>query len=236
MNRKLSLCFALLALLAVLRLAPGEEPKKQPPVEKYNTVTEKKQPFTVLVVDPDGKPVADAHVGRTAGRMTQNGAAWHFQGIFTHTISDGIPHSDVKPAVTDANGRTQMFVDDMPRTRANLAVVARQDSRKLVGVSIVSREALLAASNNKSAITVSLQPECRVHGQVQSTDLEKLGLRLRQCAADVQLDGNLIFRFYSEQLDFEFFCPQERIRWPPMEETTPSFCGSPSRLQQRPPS
>ena len=188
----------------------GEQPKVQSEIRKTEThkaAEEDKHPFTVRVVDPNGKPVADAHVGRIAGRMARNSAEWHFQGIFTHTISGGIPHSDVKPAITDANGRTQMFMDDMPRTMPDLAVVACQDSKHLVGVATVSREALRSASKNKSPIIVSLQPECRVHGQVQSTGLEKLGQRPKFCWANVELNGNPIFTFYSEEMDFEFFLP-----------------------------
>ncbi len=186
-------CFVSLALLVLPYLAFGEEPQKQPQVEKTE-----KQPFTVLVVDPEGKPVADAQVGSVAHRNVESGEDWQF-----------LPRTEMKQAVTDANGRTQMFVDDMPSGRANLAIIAWQASRKLVGVVTVSRAALLSASKDKSAITISLQPECRVHGHIQSTGLEKFGQRIGHSSATVEANGNRIFAHYcdSGELDFEFFLP-----------------------------
>jgi len=210
MKRNVALCFVLIPILAVQGIAVSEEPQDQPQVDKTekngSANGEKNRPFTVLVLDPAGNRVADAHVGRSAGRMAQNGETWHFRGINKQATSNGKTRIiDDRPAITDGEGITQMFVDDMPRAKINLAIVARQASRKLVGVAMVSRKELLSASKDKSAITVSLQPECRVHGQVQSTGLEKVGQRLTNCLVNVEVEGNQLFTFYSKEMDFEFF-------------------------------
>ncbi len=148
-------CVVLVSFFAVQCVAFGEDRQEQPSVEKNEkaeAAKEKTHPFTILVIDPDGKPVADAQVGRGATRI--NREDWQFWGIATQWTSKGLART-AKAAVTDAEGKTQMFEGDIPKPVASMAIIARQSSRKLVGIATVSRESLLAASKDKSPITVS---------------------------------------------------------------------------------
>ena len=201
MTRHLGLRFVLTALLAVPGIGFGEPTEEQPSVEKSEkndaAKEEPKQPFTVLVVDPDGNLVADALVGEVAGREGEAGSDWIFAGF--------IESGKWRPFVTDASGKTQMFAENI--SRESLALVARKASRKLVGIKPVSRKDVVAAFNNKSVIVISLEPECRVHGRLQSIGLENLNRTLTWANANLEVDGRRVFECNSSKQEFEFFVP-----------------------------
>ncbi len=192
MSKHFTSCFLLLALLAVARIAFGEDPQKQPQVQKAE-----KQPFTVLVVDTDGKPVADALVAEIAARDGGVDGDWTFAGF--------IESEDWRPFVTDASGKTQMYAENI--ARETLALVARKASRKLVGIKPVDQKDILNAFKNKSVIAISLEPECRVHGRLQSAGLEKLNRKLTWTNANLEIDGRKIYECSSSEQEYEFFVP-----------------------------
>jgi thiol-disulfide isomerase/thioredoxin len=162
-----------------------------------NPTAEARQPFTVRVMDKQGLAVSGAFVGQHAGRIADRGPDWEFAGV--------IENSKFRPAVTGADGQTEMFVDDI--ARQDLVLVARHASRKLTGLKKMSRDQLVAASRDKSTIEISLQPECRVRGKLQSTGLIELRQKLKNTVADVELDGRGILTFISSHQSYEFFLP-----------------------------
>jgi hypothetical protein len=202
MNRIIALWFARITLLVLPVIAFGEQPKGKASDEKTDSVkVEPKQPFTVLVVDPNGKPVADALVGKMAGRDGEVGSEWVFAGF----IESGKWH----PFITDASGKTQMDAENI--SRESLALVARKASRKLVGLKPVTKKEVTAASTSKSEIVISLEPECRVHGRLQCTGLEKVNRKLTRTNANLEIDGRRVFECSSSDQEYEFFVPQPQI-------------------------
>jgi thiol-disulfide isomerase/thioredoxin len=161
------------------------------------TVKPKEHPFRVRVIDSNGAAVPEAQVGQGAGRLADPGAEWEFAGI----LSPG----KWRAAITGDDGVTEMFVDDIAKPK--VALVARHAARKLVGFHVVSRDELLSASKGRSSVTISLVPECRVHGRLQSSALELLGRSLRITFTDVSVDGNWLFTDYSHKCELEFFLP-----------------------------
>lgn len=198
MNRIIACCLALSTVLAVPFIASGEQPDEQNSVNKTGSPKEEmKQPFTVLVVDPNGRPVSGALVGEGAGREGEVGGDWIFAGF----VESGKWH----PFITDANGKTQMFAENI--SRDSLALVARKESRKLVGLKPVSQKDVVDAFTNKSVMVISLEPECRVHGRLQSTGLEKLGHKLAWTNVQLEIDGRHVFECSSYGQEYEFFVP-----------------------------
>ncbi len=200
MKASFAWCVVLSALIAASENTIGEQPKVQSEIRKTEThkaAEEDKHPFTVRVVDPDGKPVADAEVGNGAGNDGGPGSEWMFLGFFKS--------EKWHPFVTDASGTIQIPAESL--SRGSLALVARKTARKLVGIKLITRNEVATARENNSAITTSLQPECRVHAAVQSVGLEHLGQHLKRFVAYVESDRTRLFTFLSGQRELEFFLP-----------------------------
>ena len=184
MRSRLALALTLVTILAATSFS-------QQPAEPA------KQPFNVRVLDPDGKPVPDALVGRVAGREGEVGSDWIFAGY--------IESDKWHPFVTDANGMTQMFAEHFAHDDA--VIVARLPSRNLVGILPVKRADLLAAHKDKSALEILLKPECRVHGRLKSTGVEQRNQELNWTNVNLRLGGRAVFECSSSAQEFEFFLP-----------------------------
>jgi thiol-disulfide isomerase/thioredoxin len=167
------------------------------PSFSHSQPTPEKQPFTVRVLDPDGRPVAAALVGQAAGRERTVGSDWIFAGY--------LEADKWHPFITDASGTVQMQMEHVARDSAVL--VARLPSRNLVGILPVERADLLAASQNKSALEIQLKPECRVHGRLKSTGLEERKQDLKWTIVTASLRGRRVFACASTTQEFEFFLP-----------------------------
>ncbi len=201
------LCFGIITFGVLFGFAIAEQPTELDSTARKSTsqtdsdarkkagpANENQPTFTVRVVDQDGKPVSDAVVGYVAYRIAGRFSDWNF----------------FDPATTGADGETQVklgSVDRLPPA-TQWTITAHQVSRRLVGIKALTAMELVSASKSKSIITISLLPECRVHGHVQSTGLEKLNRHLRDFSAKVTLNNpNGIFRFTSSQSEYEFFLP-----------------------------
>ncbi len=186
----------LVLCLTAAEVANGAPPTVPSSQENTQPAEPANQPFNVLVLDPDGRPVPDALVGQAAGQE-EVGSDWIFLGY--------IESDKWHPFITDANGVAQMSVEHVARDSA--VIVARLASRNLVGILPVERADLLAAFQNKSALEVRLKPECRVHGRLKSTGLEQRNQDLKWTVVSVSLGGRRVFVCGSTTQEFEFFLP-----------------------------
>jgi thiol-disulfide isomerase/thioredoxin len=193
---------AFLLIASGYGLAIADEPGEKRENRASNSTPEetakpKQHPFRVRVIDSNGAAVAEAQVGQGAGRLPDPGAVWQFAGV--------MGARDFRDAVTDADGVTEMFVDHIMKSK--VALVARHAGRKLVGFRVVSRDELISASNDRSTVAISLKPERRVRGRIQSSALELLGRSLKETVADVEVDDNWLFTDISDKCELEFFLP-----------------------------
>jgi hypothetical protein len=154
--------------------------------------------LTVRVLDPNGNPVAGAHVGLAA----------HL----------GPPDEPKKPADTDADG----FVYDGHRLtnargvaeleaaggadlRASLedqGIVAREEKRHLVAILHPD------AAKIKDSLDVTLAPECRVSGKVISLELKKDEKPLGSTTVSLGDGDHVTLTFTSDGTgDYHFFVP-----------------------------
>ena len=155
--------------------------------------------FTVRVLGPDRKPVAGALVGSWATRNADNDDGWQF---VAEIVGDG-----VLAATTDERGEARLFVGRLRSRTRELALVAQNEARHLVGIKPVSRDPLRQASRANSPIEIMLEPECRMHGKIESKSLAELGRPLEHIGISLEIDDRAAFTFVSSRPEFEFFAP-----------------------------
>jgi hypothetical protein len=133
--------------------AKGEQPKADPgPLTKLK----------VRVLDPEGNPVAGAHVGLGA----RFGVADDTKKA-TDTDSDGFVYEAHR--LTDSQGTAQLEAAgaDLRPILDEQGIVARHEKRHLAGVVRIDPASI------KGTVDVTLGPECRIGGRVISPELKK---------------------------------------------------------------
>jgi uncharacterized protein (TIGR03067 family) len=138
---------------------------------------------TLIVTDPQGKPVAGAKVFQFMGYMNNtsdpksNRAEWRYY----------------ETTVADAHGATTMPYENFS------AVGVRDADRKLIGFTSAS-PALL----QKGAATLQLQPECLLHGTIVCDELAKSGKPLGWTNVYLNYSGGRIAGYDSLSGHYEF--------------------------------
>ncbi|HEV7221736.1 MAG TPA: TlpA disulfide reductase family protein, partial [Pirellulales bacterium] len=185
-------------IIVVLTLALLSDAAFAADDEENGATSEEKQPFSVALVDEDGKPVEGAAAGVTAhfGAYLRQLAAerelrpldesgWFYQ-FGARSGADGVVH----------------FVDG--KQYEYQCIVARHAVRRLVGIAKTR-----SAELKKATAAVTLYPECRVSGRLISTELERHRGILKFPNAVLWMANGAAFGFTSDEGDgaFHFFLP-----------------------------
>ena len=87
-------------------------------------------------------------------------------------------------------------------------LVARHPAKKQIGISQTAHHELLSWSTKQAAVAITLMPECRVYGKVESVGLAKLNRQLKSVTVAVMIDDrSSVFVFVSPRPDYEVFLP-----------------------------
>ncbi len=151
--------------------------------------------LTVRVLDPDGKPVAGAHVG-----IDSHFWAKHLQPAVAD--ADGFMYRF--HCVSDAKGlaRIESATDDFRQMPRGFYVVARHGGRHLTAIAQVD----LSASTRPFDVT--LVPECRVTGTLACAEFAKRGRKLDWTNVYLSVGKKRLMWCASEDKgSFHFFLP-----------------------------
>ncbi len=148
--------------------------------------SEQKVTVTIRLVDVDGKPVADAHVGHAAEfgedyTSPADESGWHYWGG-VRSDSDGIAHLTYYRELLDC-------------------VVARHAGRKLVAIQILSPEQF------NETITVTMRPESRISGRLVSTELAVRKRAITWSNVYLYSDKARAMGCISRKAEFHFYVP-----------------------------
>ncbi len=153
--------------------------------------------LTLELIDRDGKPVPGADVGSyySFDRVT---SSWIFE----------------KGMKSDAAGRVQF--DDPRLNDRPLRFYARHANRKLVALQVFSDE----IENKK--ITLTMQPECCVTGNIVCAELEKRGRKLTDSVRVVRVNGTAVVENNDAPVDMsiQFFLPPGKFELETYSEET----------------
>jgi thiol-disulfide isomerase/thioredoxin len=155
---------------------------------------ETKYPFSIKLIDEDGKPVEGAKAGVTAyfgsegaSLPTEDGTGWRY----------------LYGATSDAKG-----IVNMPdgRKLGHICVVARHPVRELVGIWKIEPDKLELAKSNDMVI-IKMQPATRISGKITSRDLAELNRPLGFTNALLKCAGGVAFGCQPTDHTFHFFAP-----------------------------
>lgn len=155
---------------------------------------EAKHPFSVKLVDEDGKPVEGATAGVTA-YLGEQGA--------TFPTDDGTGWRYWHGATSDAGGIVN-FPDG--RQIGHLCVVARHPARQLVGIWKIEPEKLDPAKST-DMVVIKMHPAIRISGKIASRDLAELNRPLRFTYSLLKSAGVVAFGCQPTDHTFHFFAP-----------------------------
>jgi hypothetical protein len=153
--------------------------------------------LTVHVRDPDGKPVAGAHVGLSAHRGTPDEPK-----IPAETDGDGFVYEAHR--LTNARGVAELEIAgaDLKPVLEDQGIVAREDKRHLVAIVHPDLAKL------KDSLDVTLAPECRISGKVMSPELKKDEKPLGSTTVSLGDGDHVTLTFTSNGTgDYYFFVP-----------------------------
>ncbi|MDB5345346.1 MAG: resA 7 [Schlesneria sp.] len=154
---------------------------------------EAKHPFSVKLVDEDGKPVEGATVG-VFPYIGEKGSAL--------TIDDGIGWHYMYGATSDADGIATLSDGAIGMDLA--CVVARHTGRQLTAVWKIDSGKLNSA---KTAETIVLHLACRVSGKLVCRDLTDRNRPIGGTTAILSFGGGRALTCFSTDQTFQFFAP-----------------------------
>jgi thiol-disulfide isomerase/thioredoxin len=155
---------------------------------------EAKHPFSVKLVDEDGKAVEGAKAGVTA-YFGSEGASL--------PIDDGTGWRYLYGATSDAKGIVNILDG---RKLGHMCVVARHPARELVGIWKIDPDKLELAKSNDMVI-IKMQPATRISGKITSPDLVELNRPLGFTYAYLKCTGGPAFGCQPTDHTFHFFAP-----------------------------
>ncbi len=147
---------------------------------------------TVRLIDPEGRPVSGARIGRGAGSSsgTDKEQPWSFRGQSGWSDDDG---RIIFPA-------DSLFSERVPEDKG-VALYALHEQRQLVGLREVSR------GDIGKELRWVLEPACHVIGQLTSSVLQERGRELGWTNVYASWKDHRLLSFNSTQGRFEFLLP-----------------------------